>query len=212
MCCKYHVEPNGYFEELARQAQRTTLASPYQIQEGHVLHSGDVGPGNVVPVLSSNKAGNPIAFFMYWGFRAQNGSLLINARSETAAQKPMFSEPWAHHRCIIPASWYYEWEHFPQPGGGYKKGGKFSIQPTGLDRTYLCGIYRIERNFPRFAILTRAPGPSVAAIHDRMPLILPESQIHAWIDPKSDPVQVAAHALTDMICERLEPPTDQLSL
>jgi hypothetical protein len=68
-----------------------------------------------------SKNGKKLAFHMFWGFTAQNGSLIINARSETASERPMFKDSWAQRRCIIPASWYYEWEHFTSPGGAVKK-------------------------------------------------------------------------------------------
>ncbi len=57
------------------------------------------------------------------------GKLLVNARSETAAVKASFREAWACRRCIIPASWYYEWEHFTDENGRKKTGRKFAICP-----------------------------------------------------------------------------------
>ena len=41
----------------------------------------------------------------------KTSSLLLNARSETAAEKPAFREDWRRHRCIVPATYYFEWEH-----------------------------------------------------------------------------------------------------
>ena len=58
------------------------------------------------------------------------GKLLVNARSETAAVKASFREAWACRRCIIPASWYYEWEHFTDENGRKKAGRKFAIRPV----------------------------------------------------------------------------------
>lgn len=46
---------------------------------------------------------------MKWGFSGR--TLLMNARSETASVKATFKEAWLSHLCIVPASWYYEWEH-----------------------------------------------------------------------------------------------------
>ncbi|MBR5731225.1 MAG: SOS response-associated peptidase [Firmicutes bacterium] len=201
MCCRYFVEPNGYFAELARQAHRTTTNSRLKISEGKVQLEGEISPGTNVPVIASGRSGKPIAFLMFWGFRAKTGSLVVNARTETAAEKPMFKDAWASHRCVIPASWYYEWEHFTAPDGKTRTGQKYSIQPAGMDRTYLAGLYRMENSFPHFAVLTRPPAESISFIHDRMPLILPENLIADWIRPDSDPKEIIGHALTDMVFE-----------
>ena len=201
MCCRYFVEPNGYFAELARRAQKTTANSGLHIREGKVQTEGEIAPGTNVPVIASSRSGKPIAFLMFWGFRAKTKSLIVNARSETAAEKPMFKDAWASHRCVIPASWYYEWEHFTAPDGKTKTGQKYSIQPSGMDKTFLAGLYRMEDDFPHFAVLTRPPGEGISFIHDRMPLILPEDLIADWIRPDSDPKEIAEKALTDMVFE-----------
>ncbi|MBR3042600.1 MAG: SOS response-associated peptidase family protein [Eubacterium sp.] len=76
------------------------------------------------------------------------------------------------------------------------------IKPKESDVTWLCGLYRIEDNYPTFVILTREPGPEVAEIHDRMPLILPSSLIGDWIKLGSDPKEVMKGALTYMHTEK----------
>ena len=70
----------------------------------------------------------------------------------------------------------------------------------------MAGLYRIENGFPFFTILTREPSGELLKIHDRMPLILPESLIAAWVDPSTsaaDVNKIASSALTDMIIERV---------
>ena len=105
---------------------------------------------------------------------------------------------WTAHRCIVPASYYFEWQH---DAAKKATGTKYAIQPPGQTVTWLCGLYRLEEGLPAFVILTREPGEETRFIHDRMPLILPREQIDAWISPTEKPEAAAAFAQTKMICE-----------
>ena len=69
-------------------------------------------------------------------------------------------------------------------------GQKYAIQPIGKTCTWLAGLYRIQDSFPVFVILTREPSEQIRFIHDRMPLIMPDSMIEQWIDPTSNPDQL----------------------
>ena len=136
---------------------------------------------------------------MQWGFAGLQGKgLIINARCETAAVRPMFRESWASRRCAIPASCYFEWEHLAAPGGKKKTGAKFRLE-TGAGLSWLCGLYRMEEGIPRFVILTREPGESIRFIHDRMPLILPESAVEQWIRPETHPEDLLPFAQTELL-------------
>ncbi len=100
---------------------------------------------------------------MKWGFTLPGSKQpLVNARVETAADKPTFSESWRWHRCIIPASWYYEWQHYKTDDGKNKTGDKYLIQPKDSSATWLGGLYRIEDDLPVFTVLTKAPTEELA--------------------------------------------------
>ena len=58
--------------------------------------------------------------------------------------KPSFREAWQQHRCVIPASYYFEWEHLIGSSGQKKVGDKFMLQPKNETMTWLAGIYRME--------------------------------------------------------------------
>ena len=106
--------------------------------DGILKTSGEIRPTDIVPVLAPDKGGNAAVYPMQWGFRlpagngqragqAQKGMLLVNARVETAAEKVTFRDAWASRRCIVPASWYFEWEHFTDESGRKKTGQKYAI-------------------------------------------------------------------------------------
>ena len=118
----------------------------------------------------------------------------------------MWSESWKQRRCVIPASYYFEWKHYTNPNGSIRTGDKYAIQPRGSDVTYLAGLYRIEESrdlkYPVFAVLTRTPTDDLREIHDRMPLILPKSAIDEWISPSGEPNKVVDAAVTDVVIEK----------
>lgn len=128
----------------------------------------------------------------------------MNARTETAPEKATFRDAWASHRCIVPASWYFEWEHLIGKDGKKRTGDKYLIQPKGSPMTWLCGLYRIEDGLPVFVILTREPGEDIRFIHDRMPLILPGDCVNEWIRPDAKPEELVERALTEMVYEKIE--------
>jgi len=147
---------------------------------------GEVRPRDVAAVIASE---GPRA--MRWGFVRPDGVLVTNARSETVEEVPMFR---AARRCVVPASRYFEWAH----RGSAKI--KYSI---GLaDRPiFMAGLYRAEGGANAFCVLTRAPAPEIAFIHDRMPVLLPYGARRAWLDG-APARSVLPAALTDVRFER----------
>lgn len=206
MCCRYYMEMSPRLRPIVEAAARAKLyRDNVEKIAKPLVTGGEVFPGSLVPVLASNRAGKKAVFPMLWGYHAAGVERLIaNARVETAAEKPLFREGWAMHRCVIPASWYYEWARIPTANGKTKAGDKYAIMPSGGELTCLCGLYRMEDGYPHFVVLTRAPGESVAAIHDRMPLILSEADAESWINPKLNPHVLLSRALTDMVAEKAD--------
>lgn len=203
MCTRFYIEPESEeLSEIIEQARKTLLAKRFLHAGGALLTSGEIRPTNVVSVIAPNKDGKASVFPMRWGYRIPGASLIVNARSETASAKPTFRDDWKVHRCVIPASWYFEWEHFKNAAGQTKTGDRYSIQPAGASATWLCGLYRMEEQFPVFAVLTREPTEDLRKIHDRMPLILPKDMIRSWIDPKNKPEELLPYALNDMVFEK----------
>ena len=199
MCCRYWTEQSPELREIVEEMNRSALVGRWQ-KTTRVKAYGEIRPTDVVPVIAPNRAGTRAVYPMKWGYSGK--SLLMNARSETAAEKPTFREDWARHRCIVPASWYFEWEHHVGNDGKKYTGDKYMIQPKGSAMTWLCGLYRIENGLPVFVILTRAPGEEIRFIHDRMPLIMPRDLVNDWIRPDVKPEDLLPYALTDMVYEK----------
>lgn len=200
VCGRYYIGETPDLAVLVEAMNRSPLMA--RLPRGAAAVSGgEVRPGNVAPVIATARNGSRAVFPMRWGFSGK--TLLINAKSETAAVKPTFREAWAGHRCIVPASWYFEWEHRTAPDGKRTVGGKFRIGPGDAAVAWLCGLYRLEEGFPCYVILTREPGEGIRFIHDRMPLMLPEAEAQAWIRPDADPADLVRAAQTDMAFQRV---------
>ena len=184
-------------------AGRSSLLEKMTVKLGRpLITGGDVKPADIAPVIATDRKGSMSAFPMVFGFPVKTGSLVLNARTETAGEKPMFREAWNRRRCIIPASWYYEWEHMVRQDGKKETGAKYMFQPEGSPAVWMCGLYRIDDGIPYFVILTRDAADDIKGIHDRMPLIMPFSAVRSWIDPVSRPEDLLKLAVTDVIFEK----------
>lgn len=208
MCTRFYIDTNNpTLEEIMKAAEgRSALKDRIINKYAKPLKtSGEIRPTDIVPVIAPSRSGRKAVFPMKWGFTISGKrSPIVNARTETAASKPTFAESWVRRRCIVPASWYYEWEHFKSADGKTKTGDKYLIQPAGSSVTWLCGLYRFEDEIPVFTILTRAPGGELAAIHDRMPLIMPDELVDHWISNAEKPEDLLQYALTDMMIEKAD--------
>jgi len=201
VCCRYWADESPEIRDIVEEMNKSPLVDKWQRTTGITTY-GEVRPTNVVPVIASNRAGARAVFPMKWGFTGR--TLLMNARTETAPVKATFKDAWTSHRCIVPASWYYEWEHLTGNDGRKRTGDKYLIQPKGSTMTWLCGLYRIENGFPVFVILTREPGNEIRFIHDRMPLIMPGGYVNEWIKPDVKPEELLDAAMTEMVYEKVE--------
>lgn len=214
MCTRFYADSRSlsYFIE---KAQHLPLAEEMARRlSKNMSMSGEIRPTDTAAVLAPNKQGNMAVFPMIWGFTHDATSKpIINCRVETADQKALWKDSWYRRRCIIPASWYFEWG-IPSSEVGFRnaneqrsiKKEKYIIQPEGTEITYLAGLYRFEEHqgmqVPVFAVLTRESIAPVRTIHDRMPLILGKENLQEWIRPDSDPASISDRALTNMIMER----------
>lgn len=172
------------------------------------MKTGEVFPTNIAPVYVNSDNGAAPAL-MKWGFpgflpkgsNAKSAPPIINARSESVAEKPSFSR-YLNQRCLVPANSYFEWAKT-----GDKKKPKFSFHPVddALGTFWMAAIYRQIENseVPVFTILTMDASESVMPIHDRMPVILGSKEARrAWMSGERDLKGLFAHeAVRDVAYE-----------
>jgi putative SOS response-associated peptidase YedK len=126
----------------------------------------------------------------FWAKDPSIAARLINARLETAHEKPAFREAFAKRRCLLPADGYYEWMG--------EKGAKqpYFIRPTDGGPLTMAGLYEFWRDPTRdredpaawlgtCTILTTSASDRVGHIHDRQPLFVHADGYTAWLDPES---------------------------
>lgn len=209
MCCRYYMEMSPELRPYIEAANRSSLKDRLVSKLARPLVTeGEVRPTDLVPVIApSSKSQEPTVFPMVWGFTIpRRQTSLFNARVESATEKPTFKESWEKRRCIVPASWYYEWEHLINASTGKSKtGDKYMIQAKGSNVIYLAGLYRLEEiagiQVPVFTILTREPSDEIRFIHDRMPVMLPKEYIREWVNPNGKPEEIIRAAQTEMVFE-----------
>ena len=206
MCGRFFISLAGEDQLLSAAVEEASRRLRLLTGESAVAQ-GEVVPSAVAAALARGKNGQTGAFPMRWGYhRPQGKGLIINTRSETAAASPLFGPSMAQRRCLIPASWYFEWETAPQDAPALqiraasaprRKAGtaekiKYAIRPQAPGLMYLAAIYRYEegQKLPVFSILTKAPAPEIAFIHNRMPVIFTAETRDAWLDPAADPREV----------------------
>ena len=110
------------------------------------------------------------------------GSRMINARSETAAEKPSFRRAFKERRCLIPADGFYEW----QKTNGGKQPYHLKMRDGRLFA--FAGLWESwkgdeEGEIRSCTILTTDANDLVGEVHHRMPVILPPETYDLWLDP-----------------------------
>ncbi len=208
MCTRYYMEMSPLLRPIVEKAKASSLTARMRDKLGKPFKTeGEIRPTDMVPVIAPDKNGARSVYPMVWGYTIPGlNRPVVNARIETAPEKSIWKDGWQAHRCIVPASYYFEWEHIPAADGRMKTGDKYMIQPRGYETIYLAGLYRLEEfrdlKYPVFTILTKEPTKQLRKLHDRMPLVLPPTVVDDWIRPDANPNQIAEYALTDFYCEK----------
>jgi putative SOS response-associated peptidase YedK len=149
----------------------------------------NIAPTQPVPVIRQHPK-EPVRQIasMRWGLiphwaKSPDGAAgMINARAETAFEKPAFRDPLKFRRCLIPADGFYEWKRT----GAAKQPFCFEVNDGELFA--FAGLWDgwkdASGNWIRTcSILTTTPNSVTSAIHDRMPVILDPDSYDIWLDP-----------------------------
>ena len=209
MCCRCHIDDSPEIREIVKRAEQSPLRMKMIDKLARPLvTSGDIAPSNIVPVIATGKNKSAAVFPMVWGFSmGENRKPIINARVETADEKKMFSNSWKQRRCVLPVTYYYEWEHITFPDGATRTGDKYMFQSKGQIITYLAGLYRIETKgelkYPTFTVLTQEATDAVKEIHSRMPVILSREMVRLWVNPDNDPAPLVKDSMMEVYFEKV---------
>lgn len=167
---------------------------------------------DILVVRIDPRDGQRIAAMLRWGLipswskEPGGGPPMINARSETLAEKPTFRTAYRRRRCLIPADGFYEWQQ--AAGGSKAKKQPFYIhRPDGAPFAFAGLWERWTQSSPPSAsppadsavgddsrplaiesctIVTTTANNTLRDLHDRMPVILAPNDYAKWLDPKSE--------------------------
>ena len=131
-----------------------------------------------LPVLIVRKEGPATVrwgLVPHWAKDASMGARMNNARAETVAEKPAFRDAYRGRRCLIPASGFYEWKSefgLRQP---------YYVHPAQGELFAFAGLWEQWRDLQTCAVITTDANTKMAAVHDRMPVIVARADYAAWL-------------------------------
>lgn len=169
MCGRYSLFTDEQNEEI-----RNIIEEVNKKYYGSDMKTGEIYPTNTAPVLIAAKQQLEPAPLI-WGFPHFKGSgVIINARAETAEEKRMFRESLMQRRCVIPSTGFYEWQQDES-----KQKYLFNLSDTST--LYMAGFYNEYKGERRYIILTTDANPSIADVHNRMPVVLQKNMLNDWV-------------------------------
>ena len=153
----------------------------------------NIRPTERVLAVSLDEDGGRALSAFRWGFlprwakSPRDGPPLINARSETIAEKPAFKTSFRARRCLVPADGFYEWRTLERSGpkGGPVKAPHW-IRPSSGEPLVFGGVWRSWRGpdgeaVPSLAIVTTAANQTMSALHERLPLRVAPEDFDCWL-------------------------------
>lgn len=181
MCGRYYIDNEDEIIEMREIIQEVNERYKDTLELAS-MKTGEIFPTETVPIITAD--GNyKKAELMTWGFPKWNApGVIINARAETALDKPMFKKAIESRRCLVPTNGFFEWKHKNNKSTKEKYLLKLPDEPM----LYLAGIYNTYQKedgtaYNGFVILTTEANESVKPIHNRMPVILADERKNVWL-------------------------------
>lgn len=180
MCGRYTLYETEDLED------RFEVAAPDGLPENY-----NVAPSQIMPVITQEASGRELVFMQWgliphWAKDPKIGNRLINARSESAFEKPVWRHIIRTQRCLIPANGFYEWK---RTNASPKQ--PYYLHPRQDPLFAFAGVWESWKNpegenWKTYSIMTTEPNQEVSSIHNRMPVILHKSDENLWLDPTND--------------------------
>jgi putative SOS response-associated peptidase YedK len=195
----------------------TILAERFHVEEvrtGAAEANYNVTPRADVPVIAE-RDGHRVLDRVRWGLvpswakDLSVGDRMINARAERLSKSNAYKRPFERRRCIVAADGFYEW----QAVAGRKQKQPWFIRRRDGEPLAFAGLWEIwhdralGEDAPRMrtcTIITTEPNDLMRPIHDRMPVILPESAWDTWLDVDNHDVRSLGQLLVPAPSEDLE--------
>ena len=182
---------------------RYSLTSPPEAVRAYFRYDNEavfpprynIAPSQPVAIVRDTHNGGRELALVRWGLipswvkDPREFRMMINARSETAAEKPSFRAAMRHRRCLVPTDGFYEWTG----AAGAKR--PHLVRLGGCGPMAMAGIYEHWQGadgseMDSMAILTTAANQSMSNLHDRMPVIIAPEHFDAWLDCSSGSAEV----------------------
>ena len=182
MCGRY-----GFYKDVNDEKIKAVMDMLARRYPHLPCRNGEIFPGDTAPgIICDGGRILPVpAVFGFPGFRGHD--LIINARSETAAEKPAFADSLRERRIVLPACGFYEWDRS-------KDKTKYYFTVDAREIIYLGGVFKIVDGRCRFVILTRPANDSMSETHDRMPVIVDAAAVRPYLTDREAAMEIIAAA------------------
>lgn len=157
----------------------------------------NAAPTQTLPIVRREGAEKRLAMLRWglvpsWSKDIGRGAPLINARSESVAEKPAFRDAFRRRRCLVPADGFYEW---PTTGDAKTRGKTPVLFTLASKQPFaFAGLWESWRGpdgvVESFTILSTAANELMARYHHRFPVVLGASDHDRWLDPAVDATEM----------------------
>ncbi|MBT2707206.1 SOS response-associated peptidase [Pseudomonas sp. ISL-84] len=192
---------------LTETINKLQMTFEFEYSGGEIVPRYNIAPSqNILTIIGSGE--QRIGKQMKWGlvpFWAKDekiGYKMINARAEGIDSKPSFKKPFKSKRCLIPADGFYEWKKTEEGKQPYR----FIIKNE--EPFAFAGVWDMwdkgDNPLMSCTIITTVPNEVTEEVHDRMPVILKESDFEDWLNPNFDDTEYLKSLLVPYPAEKMD--------